>query len=108
VSRRLNLSLACTKEGRFREAEEAASAVLSSDPVNIKALFRRGAARCRLGSLEEAKVDLTAALKADPRNGPAKKELKLVKERLIEQRQMDKANYGGVFAKGSMYEDKEV
>lgn len=42
-----------------------------------KALFRRGVARARLGSLEDAKADLLAVIKADPRNGGAKKELKV-------------------------------
>ncbi|CAN0494621.1 unnamed protein product [Hapterophycus canaliculatus] len=40
-------------------------------------MFRRGVARARLGSLEDAKTDLLAVIKADPRNGGAKKELKV-------------------------------
>lgn len=42
-----------------------------------QALFRRGVARARIGELEGAKVDLMAVIKADPRNGGAKKELKV-------------------------------
>lgn len=42
-----------------------------------QALFRRGVANARLGSLEDAKADLLAVIKADPRNGGAKKELKV-------------------------------
>lgn len=42
-----------------------------------QALFRRGVARARLGALEDAKTDLLAVIKADPRNGGAKKELKV-------------------------------
>lgn len=34
-------------------------------------------ARARLGALEDAKTDLLAVIKADPRNGGAKKELKV-------------------------------
>lgn len=45
--------------------------------VFAQALFRRGVARARLGSLEDAKADLLAVIKADPRNGGAKKELKV-------------------------------
>lgn len=42
-----------------------------------QALFRRGVARARLGALEDANSDLLAVIKADPRNGGAKKELKV-------------------------------
>lgn len=42
-----------------------------------QALFRRGVARARLGALEDSKADLMAVIKADPRNGGAKKELKV-------------------------------
>ncbi|CAN0391958.1 unnamed protein product, partial [Laminaria digitata] len=76
ISLRLNLALACTKEERFFDAASAASKVLEVDAANVKALFRRGVARARLGALEDAKTDLLAVIKADPRNGGAKKELK--------------------------------
>lgn len=42
-----------------------------------QALFRRGVARARLGALEDSKADLMSVIKADPRNGGAKKELKV-------------------------------
>lgn len=32
----------------------------------------------------------------------------VVKERLVEHRQKEKASYGGLFEKGPMYSDKEV
>lgn len=51
--------------------------VLPNSTPDPKALFRRGVARARLGSLEDAKADLLAVIKADPRNGGAKKELKV-------------------------------
>ncbi|CAM9973662.1 unnamed protein product, partial [Sphacelaria rigidula] len=55
VSLRLNLALACTKEERYSEAAVASTKVLEVEPTNLKALFRRGVARARVGSLEEAK-----------------------------------------------------
>ncbi|CAM9832623.1 unnamed protein product, partial [Pylaiella littoralis] len=108
LSLRLNLALACTKEERYFDAASAATKVLEVDSGNVKALFRRGVARARLGSLEDAKADLLAVFKADPRNGGAKKELKLVRDRLVEHKKKEKASYGGLFDKGPMYNDKEV
>lgn len=108
ISLRLNLALACTKEERFFDAASAASKVLEVDAANVKALFRRGVARARLGALEDAKTDLLAVIKADPRNGGAKKELKLVRDRLVVHRQKEKASYSGLFDKGPMYNDKEL
>eukprot|EP00752_Nemacystus_decipiens_P005276 g4785.t1 len=109
LSLRLNLALACTKEERYFDAVGATTKVLEVDAANVKALFRRGVARARLGSLEDAKADLLAVIKADPRNGGAKKELKLVRDRLVEHRKKEKASYGGLFDKGhTMYDDKEA
>ncbi|CBJ32816.1 conserved unknown protein [Ectocarpus siliculosus] len=108
LSLRLNLALACTKEERYFDAASAATKVLEVDAANVKALFRRGVARARLGSLEDAKSDLLAVVKADPRNGGAKKELKAVRDRLVEHRKKEKESYGGLFDKGPMYNDKEV
>ncbi|CAN0557235.1 unnamed protein product, partial [Ectocarpus sp. 12 AP-2014] len=108
LSLRLNLALACTKEERYSDAASAATKVLEVDAANVKALFRRGVARARLGALEDAKSDLLAVVKADPRNGGAKKELKAVRDRLVEHRKKEKESYGGLFDKGPMYNDKEA
>ncbi|KAG5190547.1 hypothetical protein JKP88DRAFT_266903 [Tribonema minus] len=107
----LNLALACTKLSQFGEAIRAADTALQLQPDNTKAMFRRGVARAAFGMLEEAKTDLAEVIKMDPKNAAARKELKAVKERLVEQKKashLDKASFGGMFSKGgSIYDDKE-
>ena len=48
VSLRLNLSLACTKEGRYFDAASAATKVLEVEPANLKVGCVSGAERAAL------------------------------------------------------------
>jgi hypothetical protein len=56
-------------------------------------------ARARLGLLDEAKEDLTAALKLEPTSKDVRRELKAVKEQLAQQVQKEKKTFSGFFNK---------
>ncbi|CAM9545471.1 unnamed protein product, partial [Phaeothamnion confervicola] len=109
VSLNLNLSLASYKLGQHADAARAAAAVLAAEPANVKALYRRGVARAALGDLADARADLTAVVRADPKNGTARKELTAIKARVEAAKHAEKAAYGGVFARsGSLYDDRQA
>ena len=57
----LNLAQCHLKTADYSAAAETASKALEIDPVNCKALYRRGVARLKQGFLEEAKADLLKA-----------------------------------------------
>jgi peptidylprolyl isomerase len=52
----------------YPSAISNSSKVLEKDKDNVKALYRRGHARIKIGMLDEAKVDLMAAFKIEPEN----------------------------------------
>mmetsp|Transcript_8624 Transcript_8624/g.17918 ORF Transcript_8624/g.17918 Transcript_8624/m.17918 type:complete len:491 (+) Transcript_8624:119-1591(+) len=76
---------------------------------NIKALYRRGVARLRLGLFKEAKADLMAAYKIDNANKDVRKALKQLKEASVEAKKKEKAAFGGMFGRveGGFYGDKK-
>ena len=88
------------------EAAEAASKVLEKEPANLKGLYRRGFARMHIGLLEEAKADLLAAARGDPKSKPVRAALAELKTRIAEAKKKDKATFGGLFGRVSMYTDK--
>jgi tetratricopeptide (TPR) repeat protein len=90
----------------YTKAASSASEVLSIEPANVKALFRRGVANHNLGKLDEAKFDLACTLDNDPQNGAAAKELAEVVKKMKELKLKEKAAFSGMFKK-SMYEDRE-
>ncbi|CAI8002480.1 FK506-binding protein-like [Geodia barretti] len=57
----LNLAACQLKLGQADHASSNCSRVLELDPGNVKALYRRGVARMRLGDLDEAEEDLRQA-----------------------------------------------
>ena len=73
-----NLAMVTLKLGDFKACVQNCTLVLSKDPANIKALFRRGCARHKEGKLEEAKDDLEKLLQMEPENAAGKKELILL------------------------------
>uniref|UniRef100_A0A7S2AW00 peptidylprolyl isomerase n=2 Tax=Octactis speculum TaxID=3111310 RepID=A0A7S2AW00_9STRA len=79
--------------------------VLEKNEDNVKALYRRGLARLRMGMLDEAKADLMKAYKLDGKNKAVKKELANLKKALVEAKKKEKATFGGLFNKVSMYKD---
>lgn len=58
--------------GDWPSAIASAAKVLAHDPANVKALYRRGLARTKIGVLDLAKKDLLAAFKLEPDNKAVK------------------------------------
>ena len=75
VSLLLNQALVALKTEDFAAVLVHCSQVLAFQPANVKALFRRGVAKARLGRLDEAKADLEKTVLLDPANFDARKEL---------------------------------
>jgi len=74
VARSLNLNLAAAhlKTGRYAEARKAADKVLSAEPSNLKALYRRAQAWVGTSDWVEAEQDVKGGLLLDPGNADFK------------------------------------
>eukprot|EP00899_Mesostigma_viride_P023140 jgi/Mesvir1/400/Mv11291-RA.1 len=96
----LNLALCKLKLGEYTEAALQSTHVLTEEPNNVKALFRRGRARRLLGQTEEARADLTAAAALAPNDSGIKAELQLVRAEEAEAYRQQKKVFGGFLGKG--------
>lgn len=106
VSMWSNKAASFLKLGRHSETIKNASLVLKRDPDNVKALYRRGAARARFDEYKEAAKDLVRANKLDPKNKAVVKEYKALKKRMKDAKRKAKSVFGNAFKKISMYEEK--
>ena len=68
LSCQLNAAQCALKLESWRAAEERSSKVLQLDGKNVKALFRRGSARTKLGDFADARADLRKACELDPKS----------------------------------------
>ncbi|GMI36200.1 hypothetical protein TrCOL_g6980 [Triparma columacea] len=102
-----NAAMCFIKCANYPSAIASASKVLKNEEGNVKCLFRRGTARMELGMLEEAKVDLMSAYKAEPKDKAIRKALATLKERKAAAKAKEKAAFGGLFGKVSMYDDQK-
>ena len=66
-----NRSMARLSTGNVQGAQQDATQVLSREPANLKALYRRASASHQLGQHEKAKLDLTSLLAVDSNNKQA-------------------------------------
>jgi len=104
-----NAAMCYIKTGDWRDAGDACDKVLAieGEDKNLKALYRRGLSKLNVGKFPEAKKDLMAAYEIDNKNKDVRKALAKLKEALAEQKKKEKAAFGGLFGKVSMYDDKE-
>jgi tetratricopeptide (TPR) repeat protein len=78
-----NLSLTEIKLNLFKDALDHSQMVLSAEPGNTKAVYRRSIARVRLGeNLHEAEGDLNRLLETDPSNREILNEIKICREKI--------------------------
>lgn len=94
----------------WADATHACNNVLeisSEEKTNVKALYRRGLARMRLGLYKEAKADLMDAYKVDESNKDVRKALKQLKEEVAKSKEKEKAAFGGFLGKVDIYKDKK-
>ena len=104
-----NLAACHVKLSQWESAVQAATAALKVEASNVKARFRRGVAHSNLGNYDEAKSDLTAVAKADPKNREARTILEVVNAALKERTQADKERAKKAFAGGTgLYADEEA
>jgi len=71
----LNLSLCDLKQKRSGRAAKYARKALECDPRNVKAIYRLGMALRQLGEFDNAKKQLTRALRLSPNNRPVQEEI---------------------------------
>jgi len=97
LSCHLNSAMCHLKLADLPAAIKACDAALLLEPASLKALLRRGQAQRRKGDLDEAKADLMAAAKLDPKSREVRAELEELKVLQSAQRAKDKNVFGGMF-----------
>lgn len=94
-----NLALCYLRQDENEKAYEAALKALELDPVNVKALFRKGCACIQLRRWDQAKEALLRALEIEPGNSSVKNEIANLKSEhgkwMEEQRTKEKLIFGG-------------
>jgi tetratricopeptide (TPR) repeat protein len=80
VACKLNAAQCYINMNDYPTAAMCAGAALGKDGDNVKALYRRGLSRVKMGLAEEALVDLNKALALDPENAPVKTEIAKAKK----------------------------
>jgi len=103
-----NAAMCYVKLSQWSEAIDACNTILEIDgeSQNIKALYRRGLSKINVGSYKDAKSDLMAAYKIDNANKDIRRALSQLKTAAAESKKKEKAAFGGLFGKVSMYDDK--
>lgn len=92
----LNMAACLIKLKRYDDAIMQCSLVLAEDENNVKALYRRGKARAKLGQTEAARQDLLKARKYAPDDNAIAKELRLLAEHEKAVYQKQKEMYRGI------------
>lgn len=108
ISCKLNVALCNINLHDYPSAISICTEVLKKEGSNVKALYRRGLARNRVGLADEALEDLKLALSLDPENASVKTEIAKAKKMIAEAAKKAKAVYGNFFSKVSVYDDKEA
>jgi tetratricopeptide (TPR) repeat protein len=102
-----NTSMVHLKEESWGLVIKSTEEILTQEPDNVKALYRRAVAHHRMGNFEQSKEGLNAVLALDAANAAAKKELVEVTKALKEQKRKEKSAMSGMFSGGSIYGDRE-
>lgn len=95
VSLHANCAAAHLRLKRWPDVITSASAAISLEDGHAKALFRRGVAHKALKNRTEAKRDLVASIKADPKNKEAREALAALET----EKEKSKANFREAFQK---------
>jgi len=111
VSLHLNSAMALLKLEQWEKALASSKAALDVQPENVKALYRKGVAGARLGRVDGAVVDLQKALKLEPANRDAKRELARLTDIVRRKRLEEKKRFSGGLQRATskgLYGDKEA
>ena len=106
LSAHLNASQCALNDHEWAAAMAYATRAAKLDPANVKALFRRGVARSKVGMLEEAKADLKEAARLDPKNRAVRAAWNDLKQLILDQKKGAKSTFKGAFDKVSLFTDK--
>ena len=106
-----NAAMCYVKASAWSDVIFCCNKVLNKIPeegkTNIKLLYRRGLAKMNIGDYKEAKKDLLAAYGIDNKDKNVRKAIQELKVKSAEAKKKEKAQFGGLFGKVSMYDDKE-
>jgi FK506-binding protein 4/5 len=86
------------REKSLRKAIAACTQAIKIQPASLKALFRRGQARMKLGDFDGARHDLMDAARLEPQNKEVRSALAELKAQQATLRQQQKGMFGGMFA----------
>ena len=88
-----NAAMCHIKTSNWTEAVKSASVVLGVEGYenNVKALYRRGISKMNTGNLKDAKVDLMAAYKADPKNKDVRQGIAKLKDEIAAAKKKEKS-----------------
>lgn len=107
LSLRLNIAICGTKTKEYKKCVTHTTKVLENDgPPNPKALYWRAVANKKLGNYKEAKKDIVAAIKLEPKNKSMRKEYDAIKKAVADAKNKEKSTFGNMFSKVSMYSEK--
>ena len=90
----------------IQKAKTACTKALEIEPLNVKALFRRGKCYAQLNALDEAKDDLSRVIELQPDNVEAKRELQKLKGAFASLRKKEQKKFAGLFDR--MQADQEM
>jgi tetratricopeptide (TPR) repeat protein len=107
LSLQTNLSMMQFKLEKYSQSQAVATKALEIDPHYVKALYRRAAARRKLGDPDGAMADLKLALSKEPNNAACRKDFVALKKEIDAAIKKQKASMQRAFSKGGLYDDKE-
>eukprot|EP01066_Platyproteum_vivax_P020558 Platyproteum_vivax@DN8482_c0_g1_i1.p1 len=87
---KVNLALCCLQVGEYSECVKVTTDVLKSQPLHVKALFRRASAYYHLAEPEKALADLVVVAKLEPDDSSVKNLVLKCKHLAKQQKEKDK------------------
>ncbi|KRZ80208.1 Adenylosuccinate lyase [Trichinella papuae] len=94
----LNLALAYLKEDDSLKALQSCNKVLTHDPSNVKALYRRGQAHQNRRDYEDALADFEKVISLEPKNAAALANIAFCKKQLQNERQRQRNLYANMLS----------
>ncbi|XP_018794277.1 PREDICTED: FK506-binding protein 59 [Bactrocera latifrons] len=94
-----NIALCYQKTNDYFEGKQACIEALKLDPLNIKALYRRGQCNLAINEFKEALVDFEKVIELEPTNKAAINQIQICKQRIKEANDKERKIYANMFKK---------
>ncbi|XP_054744105.1 FK506-binding protein 59 isoform X1 [Anastrepha obliqua] len=94
-----NIALCYQKSNDYFEGKQACNEALKLDPVNIKALFRRGQCNLAINEFKEALDDFEKVIELEPTNKAAINQIQICRQRIKEANDKERKIYANMFKK---------